>query len=95
VDKSAPKRRAAGWREQGQKIVCGAGQSHYSTGTQLCFTDGNFFSRFVGESNTFLPDMHASKIIFRIKRLKSGNSGLSAAISLRQNDDSAAPSALT
>jgi hypothetical protein len=42
----------------GQEIVCGAGQSHYSIGDLRCFTHGNFFLQFVGESNTLLPSMH-------------------------------------
>jgi len=52
VDVAPMRRRAGGWRESGQEIVCGAGQSHYSTGAVTKFTQGNFFSQSVGKSNT-------------------------------------------
>jgi hypothetical protein len=57
----APLRRRAGvWRGSGQEIVCGAGQFHYSTGVGTRFTQSNFFSQFVVESNTFLTSRQAN-----------------------------------
>jgi hypothetical protein len=44
IDVAPMRRRAGGWQGAGQEIVCGAGQSHYSTGTITRFTHGNFFS---------------------------------------------------
>jgi hypothetical protein len=64
MDVAPMRRRAGGWRESGQEIVCGAGQSHYSTGTVVRFTHGNFFSQYVGESNTLLSNWQSYDGVF-------------------------------
>jgi hypothetical protein len=52
-------------------MVCGAGQSHYSTGAVWRFTVSNFFSRFVGESNTLLPSWHNYVFNYLVITVKS------------------------
>jgi hypothetical protein len=52
IDVAPVRRRAVGWRGSGQENVCGAGQVNYSTATLAGFMHGNFFSLFVGKSNT-------------------------------------------
>jgi hypothetical protein len=64
IDVAPMRRRAGGWRESGQEIVCGAGQFHYSTGAVARFTHGNFFSQDVGESNTFLSNWQGQFRVF-------------------------------
>jgi hypothetical protein len=73
IDVAPMRRRAGGWLGSGQEIVCGAGQSHYSIGTITGFTHGNFFSRYVGESNTLLPNWQAHFRVFSLILISSVN----------------------
>jgi hypothetical protein len=60
MDGVAPVRRAACWRGSGQENLCGTGYVNYTIGGRRLFTTSNIFRRFVGESNTFLTDMHGT-----------------------------------